>query len=247
VHLPSDVRAPVSGGAAGYAGLSDEQRLAKQKAAHELGADLGAAEHKKAAAALGMVDPWGRNAWQIVMKAGGAGAFKGASVQEEAALLEQGEASWRDTTTATTAGMDVIAEAHSLETARFETILSELGGMDHKAIQKWLQNPPRTIGKDAGETVVKKINLQAIRAMATAQYGHPIGDEEWVQMSQQPEWRKCLNSKHMGAKLAAERATKIFEILRNGPLQLALDYMAAALRTRRRNEMATKREPQKKK
>ena len=214
--------------------------MAKQKAAHELGAEA----HRKTAAALGVVGPV---AWQIVAKAGGAAAFKDASAQEKAALLEKGEGIQRDMTAARSELMDITDEAHQVETARFGTILSTKAGMEYKAIQKWLQNPPRTIGKDAGEAVVKKINLQAIRAIATAQYGRPIGDQEWVQMSQEAQWKRLTNARHMGAKLAAERATKIFEILRNVPLQTALDYMATVLRVRRNNEMKGKRGPQKKK
>jgi len=49
----------------------------------------------------------------------------------------------------------------------------------------------------------------------------------------EPNWRRST--------------TKIFEALRKGPRQLALDYMAAALDKHRRNAMAPKRAPQKKK
>jgi len=223
-----------------YAGLTDEQRFTKQKAAHERGAEA----HKKTAAALGVVGP---AAWQIVRAAGGAAAFKDANAQETAALLEKGEGIQRDMTAARSELMDITDEAHQVETARFGTILSTKAGMEYKAIQKWLQNPPRTIEDKQGNALVTSINAEAIRAMATSELGRPIGDQEWVQMSQQAPWKQRTNARHMGAKLAAERATKIFEVLDNGPLQVALDYMTTVLRVRRNNEMKGKRGPQKKK
>jgi len=135
----------------------------------------------------------------------------------------------------------------TVETARFGTILSTKAGMEYKEIQRWLQNPPKTIENRQGNALVTRINSEAIRAMATSELGRPIGDQEWVQMSQEAQWKRLTNARHMGAKLAAERATKIFEILRNVPLQTALDYMATVLRVRRNNEMKGKRGPQNKK
>ena len=66
--------APVSGGAAAYAGLTDEQRLAKQKAAHELGAKA----LKEQATQLGLAKTKGRKGEKSGLEDGAAVAFGGA-------------------------------------------------------------------------------------------------------------------------------------------------------------------------
>jgi hemolysin-activating ACP:hemolysin acyltransferase len=101
-----------------------------------------------------------------------------------------------------------------------------------------MNNPPTTIGRDAGQAVMAAIHLDAIRVMATEEYGRPLGDKEWAALSQEKKWKKCRNSQHMTHELAAQRATKIFEILLKAPIQLAKDYMAATIILRHKGSKA---------
>jgi hypothetical protein len=76
--------------------------------------------------------------------------------------------------------------------------------------------------------------------MTSEKYGSPLDDKEWAGLSQKEEWKKCQNSGHMGAKLAKERATKIFEILCKAPLQLAQDYMTSTIYLHQKNMVRPK-------
>ena len=164
----------------------------------------------------------------------------GASAQEAETLVAKGLALCNDVTTLNAGRAEAVTETQKIEIDRFETILTTSGTMDTEAAQKWLKNPHTTIGRNEGNRVIQTIHLDAIRAMATEQYGRPLDDKEWAGLSQQEEWKKCQNSGHMGAKLAKERATKIFEILCKAPLQLAKDYMAATISISQTNMLRPK-------
>jgi hypothetical protein len=131
--------------------------------------------------------------------------------------------------------------AHNIETARFERILTTSGAMEQREAKKWLNNPPTTIGKNAGHRVIQAIHLDAIRAMATEEYGRAISDKEWAALSQEKQWKKCQNSAHMTAELAVKRATKIFDILLKAPIQVAKNYMAATIILRQKNSERPKK------
>ena len=75
--------------------------------------------------------------------------------------------------------------------------------------------------------------------MASEEAGYVIDDKEWAKVSQQAKWIKCTNERNMPPALAAQRATKIFEILSKGPHQQALDYMAFTIIQRVRNAVDT--------
>jgi hypothetical protein len=215
-----------------YLGLNDQQRQDKQTAAHK----LGSAAHKQVAQALGILTSKGKPAWAVVAQAGGATAFKGASAQESAALAAKGVANAKGSIAlAQTVSVALIHEAQSIEAARFERILTASGAMDSKDAQKWLNNPSTTLARAAGRALITAINSDAVRAMATEEYGRPLGDKEWAAVSEEKKWKKFQNSKHMGVVLAAQRATKIFEILLEAPLQLAKDYMSATIICRQKN------------
>ena len=225
-----------------YLGLNDQQRQDKETAAHKMGSSA----HKKVAEALGIFCSKGKPAWGVVARAGGATAFKGASAQGSVALVAKGVANARDSmTTSTAVRVDLIQEAQNIESDRFERILTTSGAMEKKEAQKWLNNPHTTLDRSAGLVVIQAIHLDAIRAMATEEYGRPLGDKEWAGLSQQEKWKKCQNSGHMGVKLATQRATKVFEILLKAPLQLAKDYMSATIILRQKNTASYLARPKK--
>jgi hypothetical protein len=221
-----------TGGAAAYRHLNEQQRHEKQKAAHE----LGAAALGKVAQEIGIFTSKGKPAWTIVAAAGGAAAFKGASAQESADLVAKGLANMKDSAASSLAvRVDLVHAAQNIETERFERILTTTGAMEHREAQKWLNNPTTTLGRNAGQVVRAAIHLDAIRAMATEEYGRPLSDKEWATISQEKKWKKCQSSQHMTVELAAKRATKIFDILLKAPIQVAKNYMAATIILRQKN------------
>jgi hypothetical protein len=227
-----------AGGAAAYRGLNEQQRQEKQTTAHK----LGSAAHKKVAQELGIFTSKGKPAWGVVANAGGAAAFKGASEQESADLGAKGVANMKDCMASSSAvRVDLIQATQNIETDRFERILTTSGAMEKRETQKWMNNPPKTLGRNAGQAVMAAIHLDAIRVMATEEYGRPLSDKEWAALSQEKKWKKCQNSQHMASELAAQRATKIFEILLKAPIQLAKDYMTATIILRQKNSARPKK------
>jgi hypothetical protein len=108
--------------------------------------------------------------------------------------------------------------------------------MDKKVAQKWLENPSSSLKQRKRAEIRRDIKVRAVRAMVTEQYVRQLDDKKWSEVSELTEWKKFQNSRHMGTKLAAERDTKIFEILSTGPLQVAKDYMTATMMRRRKQE-----------
>ena len=220
-----------TGGAAAYRHLSEQQRQEKQKAAHE----LGAAALGKVAQEIGIFTSKGKPAWSIVAKAGGAAAFKGASAQESADLVAKGLANMKDAMLASQAvHADLVHAAQNIETERFERILTT-SGMKPGEAQKWMNNPTTTLGRNAGPRVIQSIHLDAIRLMATEEYGRPLSDKEWATVSEEKKWKKCQSSTSITAQQAAKRATKIFDILLTASIQVAKNYMAATIILRQKN------------
>jgi hypothetical protein len=122
------------------------------------------------------------------------------------------------------------------------------GGTEHRnrSLRKNLDYIRRdALGRSAGLAVIQAIHLDAIRTMATEEYGRPLDDKEWAGLSQQEKWKKCQNSGHMGVKLATQRATKVFEILFQAPLQLAKDYMTVTIILRQKNTASYLTRPKK--
>jgi hypothetical protein len=231
-----------TGGAAAYRHLNEQQRHEKQKAAHE----LGAAALGKVAQEIGLFTSKGKPAWSIVAKAGGAAAFKGASAQESADLVAKGLAKMKDSVASSLAvRVALVHAAQNLETERFERILTTSGAMEQGKAQTWLNNPSTTLGRDAGQLVMTAIHLDAIRLMATEEYGRPLSDKEWAAISMEKKWKKCQNSQHMTVELAAKRATKIFDILVKAPIQVAKNYMAATIISRQKTAAKALARPKK--
>jgi hypothetical protein len=221
-----------------YRGLNEQQRQEKQKASHHVGVDA----HKKFAQERGILTSKGKPAWGVVAKAGGAAAFKGATAEESADLVAKGVANQKDAAAyALAVGVSLNQAAQNIETERFERILTTSGAMEQREAQKWVNNPPTTLGRNAGLRVIQAIHLDAIRVMATEEYGRTIGDKEWAAVSQEKKWKKCQNSGHMTTELAVKRATKIFDILLKAPIQVAKDYMAATIILRQRNSERPKK------
>ena len=109
----------------------------------------------------------GKPVWSVVAQTGGAAAFKDASTQGAAVLVAKGTAMQSDNTALNTGITEVVTEAQKIETDRFETILTTSGAMDKKTVQKWLNNPHTTLGRNTGNGVLKDIHLDVIRTMST--------------------------------------------------------------------------------